>query len=142
MFLAQHFNNVGSSSQSTQTMSSPQYLKLLAINLSDCFSWKVVHTHEIPVGFETVASTSMSSDCLTVTFRNGRSMLLSLCNPGRIHLKRPSFGGGSSSNDDGGDTDFRQYFVQNDKIFQISARKMMIKTVYEHFLDGDNSSSS
>lgn len=44
MFLVQHFNAASGG--------SAQYLKLMAINLSDCFSWKVVQTHEIPASFD------------------------------------------------------------------------------------------
>lgn len=77
--------------------------------------------------YYSVISRSISSDCLAVTFKNGESLLLSLFNPRLLYLRRTT----KSNNI------LQQSFVQNDKILQISENHMVIKTVYEHFLDGD-----
>lgn len=51
MFLVQHYNGVVQENATTTTTNSVQYLKLIAINVSDEFTWRVVQTHEIPNSF-------------------------------------------------------------------------------------------
>lgn len=75
----------------------------------------------------------MTTDSLTVTFKNGESLLLSLFNPRQIYMREPK----TSIDTTTGILHHQQSFVQNDKIFQISPNRMVIKAVYEHFLESD-----
>lgn len=76
----------------------------------------------------------MTTDSLTVTFKNGESLLLSLNNPQQIYMRQPKPIIDPST---GLVQQHQQCFVKNDKLFQISPHHMVVKTVYEHFLESD-----
>ncbi|XP_037047140.1 mucin-17-like [Bradysia coprophila] len=97
-----------------------QLIKLLAINMNNNYSWKVICTHKMPSNESKVTSMATIANHFITTYENGQSFLLNLYNPRQFVVRSLETRG-------------LKCFATNDKIIVIDHNQLISKTFVDHF---------
>ncbi|KAG4076169.1 hypothetical protein HA402_014718 [Bradysia odoriphaga] len=97
-----------------------QLIKLLAINMNNNYSWKVICAHKMPTNETKVTSMATIANHFITTYENGQSFLLNLYNPRQFVVRSFEARG-------------LKCFATNDKIIVIDHNQLISKTFVDHF---------